>query len=351
MRYALKILASIILIAGWTAGVTIFYSEGTPSNKVKAMVSEFIFNDAPFPQCHASTIVELPDGDLLAAWFGGLREGHESVAVWGARRHDGRWSPPEEWARESGVPCWNPVLFRDARNTIWLFYKVGPSPQSWTGAYRTSADGKTWGTPTYLPAGLLGPIKNKPIRLVNGDLVAGTSVESHRAWACWVEISSDEGRTWKKYGPITLPGHPYGIIQPTLWESEPGQLKMLVRSRGPVNFIGEATSSDGGRTWSPARPTALPNPNSGLDAVRMKDGKIALVYNHTARGRTPLNLAFSKDNGKTWGAPLVLEDESGEYSYPAIIQTSDGLLHITYTWRRQRIKHMTVDPKAEALSR
>lgn len=323
-----------------------------PKN-VPSILSEFIFTKAPFQQCHASTLVELPNGDLLAAWFGGEREGHESVAIWGARRRGGSWSPPEELAREPGTPCWNPVLFRDRRDTIWLFYKVGPSPQAWTGAYRTSSDGRAWSQATYLPAGLLGPIKNKPIILSNGDIVAGTSVESHRAWAAWVEISSDQGRTWSKYGPITVPGQNYGIIQPTLWEGKPGHLKMLVRATKQIGYLCEASSNDAGRTWSPAKPTALPNPNSGIDAVRTKDGTIALVYNHTNGGRTPLNIAFSIDDPPrriddaiSWSAPLVLENEPGEYSYPAIIQTKDDMLHISYTWRRRRIKHVVIDPKA-----
>jgi predicted neuraminidase len=89
--------------------------------------------------------------------------------------------------------------------------------------------------------------------------------------------------------------------------------------------------------------TELPNPNSGIDAVTLKDGRHLLVYNHTAKGRTPLNLAISPD-GTKWEAALVLESEPGEYSYPAIIQTRDGLVHITYTWKRQRVRHVVIDP-------
>lgn len=318
-----------------------------PRNSIeeKPMISEFIFTEAEFEQCHASTIVELSDGDLLVAWFAGKREGHKSVAIWGSRHHAGKWSLPEVLASEPKVPCWNPVLFRDPSNRIWLFYKFGPSPREWTGAHTISTDGgKTWSDVTHLPAGLLGPIKNKPIVLANGDIVCGTSVESYRAWSSWVEISSDVGLSWKKYGPITVPVENYGIIQPTLWEMKPGHLKMLVRSTKKIGFICQSTSTNGGHTWSPAQPTTLPNPNSGIDAVKMKDGIIALVYNHTKVGRSPLNIAFSEDNGTTWSEPMVLEDEPGEYSYPAIIQTKDGKLHITYTWKRKRIKHVVIEP-------
>jgi predicted neuraminidase len=312
--------------------------------KSPTVLSEFIFSQAPFKECHASTIVERLDGDLLAAWFGGEHEGDRRVAIWGARRHAHSWSAPFELAREPDTPCWNPVLFADSRGKFWLFYKFGESPRTWSGAYRTSADGTAWSEPTYLPAGILGPIKNKPITLANGDILAGTSAETAVAWVCGVDLSSDGGRTWRQYGPITVPGYHHGIIQPALWETSPGHVKMLVRATQDIGFICAATSDDGGHTWSDARPTSLPNPNSGIDAVKMRNGGLALVYNPSKTERTPLALAFSQDDGQTWSAPLTLEDAPGEYSYPAIIQTRDGKLHITYTWRRQRIKHVVVDP-------
>jgi len=305
--------------------------------------SEFIFTQAPFAQCHASTIVELPDGSLLAAWFGGVREGDTSVRIWGSRCVAGSWSAPEVLADAPGTPCWNPVLFRDRHDRIWLFYKYGSSAKTWKGAYRTSADGVTWTAATDLPPGVVGPTKNKPVTLTDGSIVAGSSVETAFSWTCWTEISGDGGSTWRRTGPIAVPWHLRGIIQPALWGDAQGRLKMLARSA--LGRIYEATSDDNGQTWTDAHPTALPNPNSGIDAVRMQDGAIALVYNHTTRGRSPLNIAFSRDNAETWWRTLTLEDEPGEYSYPAIIQTHDGLLHITYTWQRRRIKHVVIDPK------
>jgi predicted neuraminidase len=310
------------------------------------VASEFVFAEPLYGACHASTLVELADGSLLAAWYGGEYEGARNVKIWGSRCVAGAWSPPEVLASVPDVPCWNPVLFRDRNNTIWLFYKYGVSPKSWKGAYCKSADGRTWSAHTELPEGLLGPSKNKPITLANGDIVAGSSVEKAFYWTCWTEISSDGGRSWRKYGPITVPWYRRGVIQPTLWEYAPGRLRMLMRSASDLRRICEATSEDGGRTWSPARPMYLPNPNSGIDAVKMNDGRIALVYNHTTRDRNPLNIAFSANNGTEWQKTLTLEDGPGEYSYPAIIQTADSLLHITYTWERRRIKHLVIDPAA-----
>lgn len=307
--------------------------------------SEFIFERAPFASCHASTIVETAEGDFLAAWFGGTDEGARDVAIWMARLSGGKWSEPQPVAREAGVPTWNPVLFRGRDNRLWLFYKVGPSPETWTGAYKTSSDGrKTWSEATPLPAGLLGPIKNKPIRLASGDIVAGTSVESYRSWTAWVERSADEGKTWTKHGPIVISGEPFGLIQPTLVETAPERLRAFMRSR--QGFIYVAHSSDGGRNWSSARPTTLPNPNAGIDSVRLADGRILMVYNHSTRERTPLSVAVSSDGGETWTPFAQLETERGEFSYPAVIQASNGDVHITYTWKRQRIKHAVISKEA-----
>jgi predicted neuraminidase len=303
--------------------------------------SEFIFEGAAFAQCHASTIVETAEGDFLAAWFGGEREGSRDVAIWMARLSAGKWSEPRVAAREPGVAAWNPVLFRGRDNLLWLFYKYGLSPRAWAGAYKTSADsGKTWTEATRLPVGLLGPIKDKPILLANGDIVAGTSVERPLNWTSWVELSTDDGKTWTRHGPIAIPREPFGLIQPTLAELTPNHLRAFLRSR--QGFIYRADSEDGGLTWSPARPTPLPNPDSGIDCVRLDDGRILMVYNHSAHERSPLSVALSSDGGETWKTFLQLETEPGEFSYPAVIQSSKGDVHITYTWKRTRIKHAVI---------
>jgi predicted neuraminidase len=324
--------------------------------------------------CHASTIAETAGGAFLAAWFGGTHEGHPDVSIWLARCTAGTWAPPVRVARVAGVPLWNPVLFRDAHDTLWLWYKVGPTIAAWTGVYMQSRDdGRTWSAPTYLPAGLLGPAKNKPITLSNGDILCGTSAETWSSWSCWVEISADGGKTWSKHGPIALssalPGaadvtpepssavwdsasnqlvlpHNFaGVIQPTVWEHAPGRLKMFMRSTRQVGRVCEASSDDMGRTWSPARPTDLLNPNSGLDGLRLADGRIVLAYNPSESTRSPLATALSRDNGRTWYARRLLETEPGEFSYPSIIQARDGRLHMTYTCWRTHIQHVAMSPE------
>lgn len=304
------------------------------------MAAEFIYERAPYPSCHASTIVESQPGKFLAAWFGGSREGADDVAIWLAR-YDGRWSEPEKIAEERGKPCWNPVLFRERKSgEIQLYYKAGPSPQTWSGFCRTSADdGKTFGEPRILPAGLLGPIKNKPVQLEDGVILAPTSVESYRNWACWVERSADGGRSWTKHGPIFHLEHADGIIQPSILRASDGSLFLLARSTRRIGQICRAHSRDGGLTWSAAEAVeALPNPNSGIDAVTLADGRQALVYNPTHIGRSPLALALGDPDGREFKTVRTLESEPGEYSYPAVIQASDGSVQITYTWKRQKIR-------------
>ena len=325
--------------------------------------SEFIFTEAPFASSHASTVVELPNGDLLSAWFGGSGEGHPDVAIWGSRRSDGKWSAPVELAREPNVASYNPVFFYTNDHRLWLYYKYGPHPDNWTAARRWSADdGRTWSPVEHLPAGLLGPIRAKPLVLADGTVVSGTSVESYRSWAVWIERSTDNGKTWTKAGPITVapqsgpgakgdapaavPGsdewsRTEGIIQPSVVSLGGDHLRLYARSTARTGKICIADSLDRGVTWSQARPIDLPNPNSGIDAVALRDGRVVVIYNNSDRHRTPLNLAVSTD-GEHFRMFQTLEDEPGEYSYPAMIQGRNGDLHITYTWKRQRIRYVHV---------
>jgi predicted neuraminidase len=317
---------------------------------------EFIYTKASFLSAHASTIVETPNGTLLAAWFGGSAEGHNDVEIWLSRKPSGgSWSAPVPLTDTPEMPVWNPVLFQDG-GTTYLYFKVGPSPREWVGGYRTSGDdGLTWNSPKYLPAGLTGPIRSKMIRLSDGTWLAGTSVEAgydgktpenvpYRTWAVWIERSTDRGQSWTKHGPVVVPGELFGVIQPALWETRGGEVRMLMRSTERIGKIAIATSKDGGRTWTPARPTVLPNPNSGLDVVKLPDGRLVLIYNHLQRGRQAIHLATSADEGETWSDPILLEKGDGEFSYPAVILGSDGRLHITYTWKRTNIRYLVVDP-------
>jgi predicted neuraminidase len=283
----------------------------------------------------------------VAAWFGGTKEGEKDVGIWLARRIGDRWTAPVEVAdgrQDDGTrhPCWNPVLYQAPGGPVLLFYKVGPKPSAWWGMLMTSTDsGQKWSPPVRLPGGILGPIKNKPVVLADGTLLCPSSTEDH-GWRVHLERTSDLGRTWTTIGPLN-DGKTFSAIQPSVLfhNGGAGTLQIVCRSR--QGKILESWSTDSGATWGPLQATALPNPNSGLDAVTLADGRALLVFNHTSKGRSPLNVALSAD-GKTWKAGPVLESEPGEYSYPAVIQAADGRVHVTYTWKRQRIKHVVLDP-------
>ncbi|MEF3306020.1 sialidase family protein [Paenibacillus sp. GYB003] len=320
---------------------------------------EFIFKDErPFKSCHASTLIRSDDGDVLAAWFGGTAEGARDVDIWASLRsggEDGSWSEPRRIAASDEEPLWNPVLYRRVDGRVDLYYKAGHKIPSWRTLVSTSSDfGGVWSPPKELVEGDVGgrgPVKNKPIRLAGGLLAAPASVETKERWDAFVDLSSDEGATWSRTGFVPLrraerssgdavpkPGVVVnkGVIQPTLWESEPGIVHMLLRSTD--RFIFRSDSADGGRTWCEAYATGVPNNNSGIDLTKMDNGLLALVCNPVEKGRTPLVVRFSADNGSSWNDEFVLEREPGEYSYPAVIGCGNEL-HLTYTWRRERIAY------------
>lgn len=324
------------------------------TNQAAIVKSEFIFESAPFPSCHASTIAETKSG-LVAAWFGGTAERNPDVCIYVSRNENGKWTAPVAVADGTGfatnrLPTWNPVLFQPKNGPLLLFYKVGPKPAEWWGMLTTSDDdGKTWSKPVRLPEGILGPIKNKPVQLANGDILCGSSTEGDGGWRVHFERTKDFGKTWTATPPVN-DGKEIGAIQPSILFLKGGGLEAVGRTRNDKIF--QIIFGDGGKTWGKMTLTDLPNPDSGTDAVTLRDGRQFLVYNHNIRtgsnnkGRSPLNVAVSSD-GKNWFATLVLEDDPNApngFAYPAVIQTGDGLVHITYTWERKRIKHVVIDP-------
>jgi predicted neuraminidase len=304
----------------------------------------FIFEEAAFASAHASTIAETTDG-MAAAWFGGPREGHPQVRIWLSRKADGQWSAPVEVARGADSrgrpqPCWNPVLHQVTGGPLLLFYKVGPSPRRWWGMLATSADGgRAWSTPRRLPRGILGPIKNKPVVLGDRSLLCSSSTE-HLGWRAHLERTADLGESWEKIGPLNK-WRDLDAIQPCILSHPDGRMQVLCRTRERV--VATCWSSDGGRNWGPMQATHVPNPDSGIDAVPLRDGRALLAYNPSRESRTPLCLAVSRD-GLSWRNVVTIEDGIGEYSYPAVIQGRDGVLHLTYTWNRRRIRYVRLSP-------
>lgn len=317
----------------------------------------FVFgDDRPFAQCHASTVAQASDGGILAAWFAGTKEKDSDVGIWLAKYKDGTWSPVRLAAKVENSAHWNPVLFTDAEGIVYLFFKVGPEIPQWRTWWMQSIDsGTTWTEPCELVAGDAGgrgPVKNKPIILSDGSWLAPASTE-YNLWEAFADRTTDKGKTWQRSANFQVDRKKLrgkGAIQPTLWESEPGKVHALLRTAS--GRVWRTDSPDYGATWAPVYDAALPNNNSGLDVLRLADGRLLLVFNPVGVNwgpRTPLSLGLSCDNGVSWEIIAHLEDDpiesKNEYSYPAIIRTNEGIA-ISYTWRRERVRCWQITDEA-----
>jgi alpha-L-fucosidase len=322
--------------------------------QVSLVKEEFLMQHPPVSAAHASTITELPGGQLVASWFGGSRESAPDVCIYTSVFTKGKWSTPAIAATgivddKTRYATWNPVLITTRAHKLLLFYKAGPNPREWWGLMKYSTDkGRTWSKEEKLPEGILGPIKNKPVQLANGTILHPSSTESkdEKQWHIHVELSDSNGHNWRS---IPINCDTFGVIQPAALFHQGGRLQLLCRSR--QNVIVQTFSDDNGETWSPLSRQTIMNPNSGIDAVTTKSGLQVLIYNPAkmgadwSDGRNELRVAVSKD-GENWADVYELEKQpKGEFSYPAVIQTKDGLLHITYTYNRQNIKHVVLKLK------
>lgn len=315
---------------------------------MKIVKKQFVFDDpTPTPECHASTVVKATDGSLIAAWFGGERESRPDVMIWVSRYENGKWSTPVTVSKEEGIPHWNPVLFMRDDNTVCLFYKVGFYICDWQTMVVESKDsGKSWSEPYELIAGDFsggrGPVKNKPIYLSNGTILAPGSVE-RGPWRCFVDIQGKDGAWVKKDIPVNADVSDTNVIQPTLWEYPKGHLHALLRSN--KGYIYRSDSVDFGESWCDVYPTDIPNNNSGIDCVRTDDGRIVLVCNPNPGDfteRSPLSVFVSKDNGSSFTKAFDIETESGEFSYPSVVSDKNKV-YVVYTWKRKKIAFCEIE--------
>ena len=300
----------------------------------------FIFDTDTAKECHASTILKLPGGRLIAAWFAGTNEKNDDVRIRYAINDGDGWTAPKELPGLANAPHWNPVLFLKQDGTVRLFFKEGKHIRSWVTKYADSKDGgETWSKPEVLiigdSFGGRGPVKNKCLRIASGAVLAPASTEKDHDWKPFIDLSYDDGDTWTKVMIPRPAGRPK-MIQPTLWEDSNHVLHCLMRSK--CGRLYTSSSFNNGRSWETARKTDIPNNNSGVDCVKTEDGRVWLVSNPTDTDeRSPLTLSVSDDNGLTFKEAAVLEDKpGGEFSYPAIIADGDRL-YITYTYQREKI--------------
>ena len=321
--------------------------------RIKRVTKEFIFDvvGAPMASVHASTVAVTRRGEIVAAWFGGSKESSPDVKIWVSVRGEDGWEKPYFIDDGMDVAHWNPVLFENSRGELCLCYKVGERIAIWqTYIVKSTDGGRSFGEAKPLADGDIGgrgPVKNKPIILESGRIIAPASLEPDEAWYAFMDISDDDGESWRKVS-IPRPVEPYAKnalkqIQPTLWEEPAGQVHALMRTNRGYAY--RTDSADGGESWCETYITTVPNNNSGLDVVKGHDGSLALVYNPTSgwgADRTPLWLAFSSNNGMTFEKALTLEDAKGEYSYPAIVAEGKQL-HITFTYNRKTIAYACVE--------
>jgi len=382
MLYRLTLILSLFMftLAGWSVG------EG----RYRA---ELIF---PLHEQHnhAPGIVEYDKGDLLVSWYRGSGEREaDDVAVFGARLRRGQrqWSEPFLMADTPGFPDGNTAMFIDRKERLWLFWPVvlANTWQSCITSYRVASKYEGSGTPrwewqgqiflqpkffvedmesalgerlkrTALPAEMTERVTElrrlirdklsqrlgwqprcKPTVLRSGRILL--PLYSDTFSVSMMAISDDEGATWFASRPVAG----FGNIQPAVLEKRDGTLVAFMRENGPIDRIRVSESSDRGITWGPVGATQFPNPGSGLDAVKLKNGHWVIVYNDTVKGRSSLAVSMSDDEGKSWKWTRHLEKQNeGEFHYPAIIQGRDGMLHVIYSYfvtEGKSMKHVAFD--------
>lgn len=365
----------------WLAASLLLLGATTGRGAGPFFESVAIFPEEPFHN-HASCIVELANGDLLATWYRGHGEREaDDVAIYGAWRKKGQvlWGPRFVMADTPGYPDCNPALFAAPDGTIWLFYPT-ILDHRWEGALLKFAvakdDGRHSGSPAWTREGVLHvtpvgfaadmaraleatPAASVPRvialkqhwserskdelyqRLGWMPRVHPTVLPSGR-WllplytdtfsASLALMSDDQGATWKTSGPMIG----FGNIQPSLVRKDDGSIVAFMRDNGPIRRIRQSTSTDEGLTWGPVTSMDFPNPGAGIEAIRLQNGHWALVYNDVARGRHSLALSLSDDEGKTWKWTRPIERQGpgeGQYHYPSLMQTRDGRIHVAYTHR------------------
>jgi predicted neuraminidase len=344
---------------GRTAGIVPDFripANSFTASKTPFFREEFINPDSALPMSHVASICELPDGRLVATWYSGSREGARDVAIFLSTCAPGQsvWSTPraivtrESAARDlnrSIKKVGNAVIFQDSTGLLELLY-VSITVGGWSGSalnLTTSADqGLTW-TPSRRLT--LSPffnfselVKNAPVALTGDSWVVPIYEEFLGRFPELLWLRKSEGDFIATKGRIA--GGEL-VFQPALVTLSSNTALVVLRDYTPQKKIWVAHTADAGRTWTAPAALDLPNPNSGLDALRMTDGRLLLAFNDSTIGRENLRLAVSIDEGRTWMRVATLDEEAGSiFSYPFLLQGRDGCVHVVYTWKGKAIKHV-----------
>lgn len=382
-----------------TLFISYLISQTTLSAQNKAVVQETLVFPQQEKHVHASSLVQLPNGDFLVAWFQGSGERTaDDVKIMGARLKKGEksWSEPFLMADTPHIPDCNPVLFLNARGKLFLVW-IAVQANLWEQSIlrlRTSTDFNNPGAPVWnwqdnillkpdkrFPEEIASKFKSMPESTVGwagyapkyDDMIieAGNDISKRSiGWMTRIKpllmdngrivlplysdgynlslmaISEDDGETWRPGLPVV--GR--GPIQPALAKKKNGTLIAFMRDSGDgPNRVHISESSDKGESWTESSKTDIPN-TASVELLALKDGKWAFLGNDIDNGRYQLSLRISDDEGKTWKWKTLIEDDKsgkGSYSYPSLIQASDGLLHITYSHhpekQKKSIKYVVID--------
>lgn len=340
-------------------------------------LTEAMLPPVPGTTAHGPGLLMTPAGTLLCCWFAGTFEGDTDVNIVVSRLESGsdRWTEPQMISTDNDFSNQNPSLFLAPGGEVWAMYtsqrgrEEGKDNMQYTSVVKKQVshdDGLTWGEPeVVLPEE--GTFARQAIQVLsNGRWIYGL-------WLCTdsaaglagdpsaFAISDDEGASWRR---VDMPGSA-GRVHPTVVELEDGHLVAFMRSR-EADFVYRSESHDYGDTWSEPVPTPLPNNNSGIGAIKLASGRVAVIYNHNSAPstfgktgawpalRNPVSIALSEDGGHTF--PLIRHVERGEgyvgdenkfnnrqYEYPTIIQTTDGAIHAAWAYQTRRgVKWITL---------
>lgn len=314
----------------------------------------------PTPSAHSVSLVDLGNGKIGAAWFGGRREGADDVGVWFSIFSNNQWAQASEIVNRANTQAevarfvrkiGNPVLWRAPDGPLHLFF-VSVSYGGWAGSsinHKISLDGgMSWQaanrlvTSPFLNISTL--VRGAPLTLSDGSVVLPVYHEFISKFPEWLHLASDGTVITKR-----RMDHGRNTLQPSVAALDAHHALAVLRYGGPAPARIWATETrDGGLGWEPAHALSLPNPNAGIALARLSDGRLLLAYNPVEGNRNRLGLAVSADGGATWKASRMLEDSAdaaNEYSYPSVLQSADGYIHVAYTYHRKSIKHVVFTPE------